>query len=105
MDREPAILLDEAAQANVSRICEPLRPKSDVAAAYQAARGLFKLPRQPQEGPYLVVQFVEAARTADPSLTWGELYKRFKRKYPDRYGSMASFRETYYAKRPRQQGK
>lgn len=80
-------------------------PKSDVAAAYQAVRGLFKLPRQPQEGPYLVVQFVEAARTADPSLTWGELYERFKRKYPNRYGSMASFRETYYAKRPRQQGK
>ena len=40
-------------------------PIKDVTAKYRVYRDLFSLPsRQPQEGPYLVVQFVEKARAA-----------------------------------------
>lgn len=76
-------------------------PVRDVAAHYRAHRDLYgPLSRQPQEGPYLVVQFVEDAWAAAPSLSWPELYERFSATHPGRYGSMASFRQTFYTKRP-----
>ena len=77
-------------------------PAADVAAHYRYWRERFgPLERQPREGPFLVTRFVEEARAVDPSLTWQELYERFNREHPDRYGSMASFRQTFYLKRPR----
>lgn len=77
-------------------------PAADVAAHYRYWRERFgPLERQPREGPFLVTRFVEEARADDPSLTWQELYERFNREHPGRYGSMASFRQTFYLKRPR----
>ena len=76
-------------------------PVRDVAAHYRAHRDLYgPLSRQPQEGPYLVVQFVEDAWAREPSLSWLELYERFSSEHPGRYGSMGSFRQTFYSKRP-----
>jgi len=77
-------------------------PAADVAAYYRYWRERFgPLERQPREGPFLVTRFVEEARAVDPSLTWQELYERFNQEHPGRYGSMASFRQTFYLKRPR----
>jgi hypothetical protein len=77
-------------------------PAADVAAHYRYWRERFgPLERQPREGPFLVTRFVEEARAVDPSLTWQELYERFNQEHPGRYGSMASFRQTFYLKRPR----
>ena len=81
-------------------------PVGDVAAYYRHYRDRFgSLARQPKEAPYLVVQFVEEARAAEPRLTWRELFERFDAEYPDRYGSMKSFRQTFYTKRSTAPGK
>jgi hypothetical protein len=49
-DREPAILLDGAAQANVSRLCEPLRVRTGLRAAHPYtlinARGVKRSPEK-----------------------------------------------------------
>ena len=81
-------------------------PVSDVAAFYRDRRDSFgPLTRQPKESPYLVVQFVEEAKAQDPSLKWTQLYELFAAENPGRYVSMTSFRQTYYSKRPKPQGK
>jgi len=77
-------------------------PARDVELHYRVLRDrLGPLARRPQEGPYLVVEFVDDAWAAEPKLTWAELYERFTAKHPGRYGSMGSFRQTFYSKRSR----
>jgi len=76
-------------------------PAKDVAGFYRFYRDLAgQAPRQPQEGPYLVVQFVEQQLEADPGVSWDERFERFEREHPGRYVSKQSFQQTYYAKRP-----
>jgi len=81
-------------------------PVKDVAAEYRYCLDtLGPLARQPQEGPYLVAQFVEETWAAEPRLPWPQLYERFNEAHPGRYVSMKSFRQTYYSKRSKQKGK
>jgi hypothetical protein len=77
-------------------------PAKDVAAFYRFQRDVAgRPPRQPQEGPYRVVHFVEEAHRTDPGISWPALFEQFERQYPGRYGSMKSFQQTYYSKRQR----
>lgn len=81
-------------------------PVNDVAAFYRHRRDSYgSLPRQPREGPYLVVQFVEEAWKVNPREPWSVMYERFSEEHPGRYGSMKSFRQTFYSKKPNRQGK
>ena len=77
-------------------------PPRDVERHYRVlSRRFGPMARRPQEGPYVVVEFVDQALAREPTLTWAELYERFSEGHPGRYGSMASFRQTYYSKKPR----
>jgi len=81
-------------------------PIKDVTAQYRVYRDLFSLPsRQPQEGPYLVEQFVTKAREEGKRPTWSQMFEQFERAYPRRYRSEASFRETFYSMQRKRQGK
>lgn len=81
-------------------------PVRDVAATYRFHRDLAgRSPRQPQEGPYLVEQFVTKAREEGKRPTWSQMFEQFERAYPRRYRSEASFRETFYSMQRKRQGK